>query len=101
MQALRLVTAGRIRYEGTVYRLHNEVNSDAPRGEQLGSADVIDCGESASAPKADEAIIFSVEGVDASIAITVSAREWQGVYLAEDVADNVPPSEWPAPLRSK
>ena len=93
--------AGRIRYEGIVYRLHNELNPDAPRGEQLGSADVIDCGDGSSAPKVDAAVIFSVKGVASSIAVMVSAREWQGVYMAEDVAENVPPSEWPRPLRSR
>lgn len=93
--------SGRIRYEDTIYRLHNEVNPDAPRGEQLGSAEVIDCGDGSSASKVDEAVIFSVRGVASSIAVMVSAREWQGVYVAEDVADDVPPSEWPSPLQER
>lgn len=91
----------RIRYEGTVYRPHNELNPDAPRGGKLGSAEVVDCGDATSAPVVDEAVIFSVRGVATSVAVMVSAREWRGIYVAENVADGVPPSDWPRPLRSK
>jgi Family of unknown function (DUF6281) len=87
--------SARIRYQGVIYRPHNALNQAAPRGSELGTGDVVDCGEGASAPKVDEVTVFSVKGVASSIAVMAKQGEWQGIYVAEDV----PRSDWPGVLR--
>jgi len=84
----------RIRYEGVIYRPHDGLNQAAPRGSELGTGDVVDCGEGASAPKVDEVTVFSVKGVASSIAVMAEQGQWQGIYVAEDV----PRSDWPGVL---
>ena len=85
----------RIRYEGVIYRPHDGLNPAAPRGSELGTGDVVDCGEGASAPKVDDVTVFSVKGVASSIAVMAEQGQWQGIYVAEDV----PRSDWPRVLR--
>jgi len=85
--------SARIRYEGVVYRSHNELNPQAAPGRPLGTADVIDCGGDA-ARKVDEVDVSAVGGVAPSQAIIVTADQWRGIYVAEDV----PRSEWPTRL---
>ena len=86
----------RIRYEGVIYRPHDELNQAAPQGGELGKGDVVDCGEADSAPKVDEVTVFSVKGVAPSIALKVEQGSWRGIYVAEDVLR----SAWPPILRS-
>jgi hypothetical protein len=83
---------GRIGWDGTVYRPHDELNQVAPRGEMLGSGDVLDCDGSRLGTAVN---VFAVDGVDSSVAITVAGSEWQGVYVAE----GTPKSSWPDVLR--
>ena len=64
----------RIRWDGTVFRPHNEVRSTMPRGERLGSGDVL----------------------DSSVAVT-TVGDWRGVYVAEGVDE----SSWPDVLRAR
>ena len=85
----------RIRYEGVIYRPHNALVETPPRGEELGTGDVVDCAEGASAPKVDEVTVFAVEGVPRSIAVKTRQGEWEGIYVAE----GVPQSAWPGSLR--
>jgi hypothetical protein len=81
----------RVRYDGVVYRPHNELSSDPPPGARLGMADVIGCGDADSASVVDRTPVFMVSDVAASVAIMVDGDEWQGIYVAE----GVPPSKWP------
>jgi hypothetical protein len=82
---------GRIGWEGVVYRPHNELNQAAPRGERLGSGDVLDCDGS----KVATVDVFAVDGVDLTLAIKVRG-EWRGVYVAE----GAPKSSWPDVLKA-
>lgn len=66
------------------------------RAGELGTGEVVGCGDIDSAPKVDEVTIFSVQGVAISIAVITERGEWHGVYVAEDV----PRSEWPRVLRN-
>jgi hypothetical protein len=75
----------RIEWDGTVYRQHNAVDQRAPRGEQLGSGDVLDCDAIVAAVE-----VYAVDGVDPTLAIKVIG-EWRGVYVAEDARR----SSWP------
>jgi hypothetical protein len=86
----------RIRYEGVIYRPHNALNETAPRGADLGTGDVVGCGEGASAPKVDDVTVYAVTNVPMSIALRTRGGEWEGIYVAE----GVPQSEWPRALRS-
>jgi len=88
--------SARIRYEGVVYRPHNALNQAAPQGSRLGTGDVVDCGDGASAPKVDEVTVFSVKGVSTSVALIAGQGDWHGIYVAE----GVPRSEWPRVLRA-
>lgn len=76
----------RIGWEGVVYRSHSELDPAAPRGERLGSGDVLDCDGSSVATVR----LFGVDGVDSSLAIRTTG-EWPGVYAAE----GTPRSSWP------
>ena len=83
---------GRIGWSGAVYRPHNELNQAAPRGEMLGSGNVLDCDGSRLGTVVN---VFAVDGVDTSVAIKVAESEWRGVYVAE----GTPKSSWPDVLR--
>jgi hypothetical protein len=85
----------RIRYQGVVYRPHNAVNQDAPRGGELGTGEVVGCGEGSSAPTVDEVTVHSLRNISPPVAVTVAHGEWRGVYVAEGVRR----SEWPGALR--
>jgi Family of unknown function (DUF6281) len=85
---------GRLRYEAVIYQPNGDLNEAAPRGGELGTADVIDCGDVDSAPKVDEVAVLSVQGVPTSVAVIVGQGEWHGIY----VAAGVPRSEWPRVL---
>jgi hypothetical protein len=85
----------RIRYDGVVYRPHNAVNQVAPRGEELGTGDVVGCGEGASAPRVDEVLVYSVGGVSQPIAVMAAQGEWEGIYVAEGLRR----TDWPSALR--
>jgi len=80
----------RIGWDGVVYRQHNELTPEAPRGERLGSGDVLDCDGSSVATVQ----VFAVDGVDSSVAITTTG-EWPGVYVAEGASK----SSWPDALK--
>lgn len=82
----------RIGWAGAIYRGHNELDPEAPRGERLGSADVLDCDESSVATVQ----VFAVRGVDSSLAV-IAAGDWAGVYVAE----GAPPSSWPDVLKGR
>jgi hypothetical protein len=45
---------GRIRYEGILYAPHGDLNKAAPRAGELGTGEVVDCGDVNSAPKVAE-----------------------------------------------
>jgi hypothetical protein len=87
--------SARIRHEGVIYRPHNALNETAQRGANLGTGDVVGCGEGASAPKVDEVTVYAVKNVPMSIALKTREGEWEGIYVAE----GVPQSEWPRVLR--
>lgn len=82
----------RIEWDGVVYRPHNALNQAAPRGERLGSGEVLDCDRSGVAT----VVVFAVEGVDAAVAIRIGDKLWRGVYVAE----KLPRSSWPQVLES-
>jgi hypothetical protein len=87
----------RIRYEGVLYRPHNALNESAPQGAELGTGDVVGCGEAASAPKVDEVTVYAVRDVPHSVAIKTRGGGWDGIFVAE----GVPRSEWPTVLRRR
>ena len=69
----------RIGYDERIYRSNNAVNEAAPRGDLLGSGDVLDCdGEPFLAVK-----VFSIKGVSPSVAIR-TVGEYPGVYVAQE-----------------
>jgi hypothetical protein len=85
----------RIRYDGVIYRPHNALSETASRGPELGVGDVIGCGEGVSAPKVDKVTVYAVENVPHSIVVKTRRGEWQGIYVAEGVAQ----ADWPSVLR--
>jgi hypothetical protein len=86
----------RIRYEGVIYTSHGDLNKAAPRGGELGTGEVVDCGDLDSAPTVDQVAVLSVRGVPTSVAVTVGSGEWRGIYVTEDMAQ----SEWPKVLQT-
>ncbi len=80
----------RIGFQGTVYRPHNAVNQAAAAGRSLGDGDLLGCDGSAVGHER----VFAVEGVDPAVAVLVKAKG-HGIYVAE----GVPRSAWPSPLR--
>lgn len=84
--------SAKIGWNDDVYRSHNELNPDAPRGKRLGEGDVLDCDEQS----VDTVEVFAVEGVDPSIAI-ITAGDWPGIYVVE----GTPNSSWPDVLRAR
>ena len=84
--------AGRIGWDGVVYRPHSELNQAAPRGPRLGSGEVLDCDGSS----VESVEVFAIAGVESSLAIKV-VGEWRGVYVAEDG----PKSSWPRVLKTR
>ncbi|HYJ67308.1 MAG TPA: DUF6281 family protein [Nocardioidaceae bacterium] len=87
----------RIRYEGVLYRSNGDLNEAAPKGGELGTGDVVDCGDVDSAPKVGEVAVLSVKGVPTSVAVIVGSGEWRGIYVAEGVAQ----AEWPRVLHTR
>jgi hypothetical protein len=85
----------RIRYQGVIYRPHNAVNQAAPRGGELGTGEVVGCGEGSSAPRVDEVTVHSLRSVSPPVAITVAHGEWKGIYVAEGLRR----SDWPSALQ--
>lgn len=83
--------SAKIGWGGEVYRSHNELNPDAPRGEPLGTGDVLDC-EGASI---DTVEVFAVDGADSALAI-IATGDWPGVYVLE----GAPTSSWPEALKT-
>jgi len=88
--------SARIRYEGVVYRSHTALNQSAPQGSQLGTGDVVDCGNAASAPKVDEVTVFSVKDVATSVALMAGQGDWSGIYVAEGVPNRNGPEPYVA-----
>ena len=84
----------RVAWDKVVFRPHNELNQAAPRGEPLGTGDVLDC-DGKFNPSLGTVKVFAIDGVDPSLAIRTGNDEWQGVYVAE----GVPQSSWPPVLR--
>jgi hypothetical protein len=82
----------RIGFQGTVYRSHNELNQAAPAGRPLGNGDLLDCDGGTIGHER----VLAVKGVDPKVAVVVKARG-HGIYVAE----GVPRSAWPAPLRRR
>lgn len=82
----------RIEWDGVAYRPHNELNQAAPRGDRLGTGDVLDC----DGTSLETVSLFALDGVDASLAIGIGRGEWRGVYVAE----GVPEKSWPEVLKS-
>lgn len=80
----------RIGFQGIVYRPHNALNQAAPPGKSLGKGDLLDCDGSTIGHER----VSAVKGVDAAVAVLVKATG-HGIYVAE----GVPRSAWPAPLR--
>lgn len=85
--------SARIRYEGVVYRSHNELNAEPSSGLPLGTGDVIGCGGDA-ARVVEQVEVSAVGGVTPSLAIVVRTEQWRGTYVSE----HVPRSEWPTQL---
>lgn len=86
----------RIRYDGTLYRPHQDLRQDAPAGRAIGTGEVVGCGNGESAPTVDEVTVLRVKGVKSSVAVVVSEQDWQGIYVAEDL----PRGEWPRRLEA-
>lgn len=81
----------RIGYDERIYEQDGAVNEAAPRGELLGSGDVLDCdGEPVLALK-----VFAIKGVSPSVAIR-TVGEYPGVYVARESH----PSDWPSILNA-
>ncbi len=84
----------RIRYEGVLYRPHNELQPDLTRGRLLGTGDIVGCG-GISAEAVDEVKVYAVKGVDPAVAVLTTAGEWgPGAYVAE----GLPRRSWPPNL---
>ena len=86
----------RIGYDDVVYRPHNALNQAAPRGEPLGSGDVLDCDRDKN-PNLGTVKVFAIKGVDPSVAVRTGNGEWRGVYVAE----GTPQSSWPSVLKAR
>lgn len=86
---------GRVKFRGVVYRSSNAVNENAPLGEAVGTADIVDCGDTTVV---DSVRVRRVEGVDVETAIATTDRVWRAIYINEDIASD--PSSWPEALRN-
>ena len=86
--------AGSIRFRGHNYRGHNLLNQQAPRGRLLGVGDVVGCGWRTASP-VDRVKVYSVSGVDPSLAVKIVDVDWQAVYIARGLGQ----SAWPQVLK--
>jgi hypothetical protein len=87
--------SARVRYEGSLYRIHNLLPQKAAMGEPVGAGDVVGCG-GIDAEAVDRVDVRPIKGVDPKIAIGTRG-EWRGTYIREELATE--PSTWPQPLR--
>jgi hypothetical protein len=82
----------RVGFRDTVYRGHNAINRSATFGNLLGEGDLLDCDGTTIGHEQ----VFAVKDVDPAVAVVVKVKvEGHGIYVAE----GVPRSAWPAPLR--
>jgi len=88
--------SGRVRYQGTLYRSHNELNQAAPLAEPLGGGDIVGCG-GLGADAVDRVKVRAVRGVDPGIAVAIGGKKWRGVYVAVGVQK----TSWPEVLRHR
>lgn len=86
--------AGSIRYRGVVYRPHNALNQDVPRGRLLGSGEIIGCG-GVSADRVATVEVYAVKGVHKAVAVMTTDRQWHGIY----VVNGLPRESWPTELK--
>jgi hypothetical protein len=88
--------SGRVRYQGALYRSHNELNQAAPLGRPLGGGDIVGCG-GLGADAVNRVEVRVVRGVDPGIAIAIGDKKWRGVYVAVGVQK----ASWPEVLRRR
>ena len=88
--------SGRVRYQGTLYRSHNELNQAAPLARPLGGGDIVGCGD-LGADAVDRVEVRAVGGVDPGIAVAIGDKKWRGVYVAVGVQK----ASWPEVLRHR
>lgn len=82
----------RIGFQDTVYRPHNALNQKAPTGRSLGTGAELDCdGSTVGRDK-----VFAITGVDPTVAIRVKGSA-HGIYVAE----GLPRTAWPTPLKRR
>jgi hypothetical protein len=86
--------AGSVRYRGVVYRSHNALNQDVPRGRLLGSGEIIGCG-GVSADRVATVEVYAVKGVREAVAVMTTDRQWHGIYVINGLARK----SWPAELK--
>jgi hypothetical protein len=80
----------RVGFQGIVFRAHNALNQAAPAGRSLGNGNLLGCDGSTVGHEE----VFALRGVDPRVAVLVKAAG-HGVYVAE----GVPQTAWPAPLK--
>jgi hypothetical protein len=82
---------GSIRFQNAVYIADSRLDQSAPRGPNIGPADVVDCDLETVV---DQVVVSEVKGVDSRVAIRVTGR-WRGLYVAKALARD----QWPRVLR--
>ena len=88
--------SARVRFQGTLYRSHNELNQAAPLARPLGGGDIVGCRD-LGADAVDRVQVRAVRGVDPGIAVAIGDKKWRGVYVAAGVHK----AAWPEVLRHR
>ena len=85
----------KVRFQGSMYRVHSDMRDHAPLGASVGQGEVVGCGGS-EAPAIDEVEVRRIKGVSLAVAVATSDEEWRGLFIREDLATE--PSSWPEVL---
>ena len=85
----------KVRFQGSIYRVHSDMRDHAPLGRSVGQGEVVGCG-GLEAPAIDEVEVRRIKGVSPAVALATSDQDWGGLFIREDLASE--PSSWPEEL---
>ena len=85
----------KVRFQGSIYRVHSDMRDHALLGRSVGQGEVVGCG-GLEAPAIDEVQVRRIKGVSPTVALATDDEDWRGLFIREDLASE--PSSWPEEL---
>ena len=65
----------KIRFQGSIYRVHSDMRDHAPLGRSVGQGEVVGCG-GLEAPAIDEVQVRRIKGVSPAVALATDDEDW-------------------------